>query len=374
MQMCAENCVKHYTCALAQYHVFMQEREMEREATRRVPSLLAALLGAPSAEAGAHTRPDLVVDARHGLPVVAGGRQWLVDVRSSSTPTAIARAAEELERYAERSTHRGVPLVAVPFMTPAGAKLAAERGLNWIDLSGNARIRDGELYVWVEGRPNQFPSRGRPSSAFAPKSARIARVLLLEPRRWWRQKDLAIRSALDDGHLSRVVRRLGDEGLLEYRAREFRPREPHELLDAWADAYRFERHDIVTAHASGSGGDLAIDLHQRLVDAGIDHAFTGLPAAWEMAHHARYRLISIYVSGDPRAAIDAAGLRRSDRGANVQVIGPDDEGVFAGVRRVERLPCVSAPQVYLDLLHLPERARDAADQLRSDGLLWDNDD
>jgi hypothetical protein len=352
----------------------MQRREFEREAGMRLPSLLASLLCAPSVEVEPDAGYGLLGGAGYDLRIAAGGRQWLAEVKSSSTPAVVASAAERLERYAGLSEKLGVPLLVVPYMTPAGARLAAERGLNWIDLSGNARLRDGELYVWVEGRPNQFPLRGRPSSAFAPKSARISRVLLLEPSRWWRQKDLARKSGLDDGHLSRVVRRLGDEGFLEYRAGEFRPREPQMLLDAWADAYRFDRHDIVTAHMSGSGNELSADLHQRLVAAGVDHAFTGLSAAWEMAHHARYRLNSVYVSGDPRAAIEAAGLRRSDRGANVQVIGPDDEGVFAGVRTVERLPCVSAPQVYLDLLNLPERAREAADQLRSDGLLWDRDD
>ena len=49
-------------------------------------------------------------------------------------------------------------------MTPAGAKAAEERGLNWIDLSGNAHLRDEQLYVWVQGRPNQFVKPGRPSS------------------------------------------------------------------------------------------------------------------------------------------------------------------------------------------------------------------
>ena len=45
-------------------------------------------------------------------------------------------------------------------------------------------------------------------------------------------------------------------------------------------------------------------------------------------------------------------------------------GVFAGARDLGGRPCVSPPQVYLDLLHLPERAKEAAEQLRSDKLRW----
>lgn len=341
----------------------MQGVEMEREARHRLPAVLASLLDAsiadPDADAGEY---DVAVDM--------GGRRWLAEVKSSSSPGTVVAAADQLARRADRSSGRGVSLLVVPYMTPAGAKTAAERGVNWVDLSGNAWIRDGELYVRVEGRPNQFPSRGRPASPFAPKSARIARLLLIDPWRWWRQKDLAHETGLDDGHVSRVVRRLDDDNLLEHRVAELRARDPEVLLDAWADAYRFDRHDTVAAHVTGTGTELAGEVHQRLTATGIAHAFTGLPAAWALAHHARYRLVSVYVHGDPRTAVDAAGFRRGERGANVQLIGPDDDGVFAGGRDVDDLPCVSAPQVYLDLLHQPERAHEAADQLRDDGLLW----
>ncbi len=348
----------------------MQGVEVEREARRRLPSILASLLDAPE------DRVEIEPDDHRGYDALVrtGDRTWLVEVKSSSSPGVVVAAAEQLASAAEDVGPEALALLVVPYMTPAGTRTAAELGLNWLDLSGNARLRDRGLYVRVEGRPNQFPRRGRPSSPFAPKSARITRVLLLDPSRWWRQKVLAEETGLDDGHLSRIVRRLDDDELLEFRSAEFRPTDPEVLLDAWADAYRFDRHDIVTAHVTGSGAELAAELHHRLTDAGVGHAFTGLPAAWAIAHHARYRLASVYVDGDPRAVLDAAGMRRGDRGANVQLIGPDDVGVFAGQREVDGLPCVSPPQVYLDLLHLPERAQEAADQLRSDRLLWNRHD
>lgn len=344
----------------------MQGLEAEREARHRLPSLLASLLDLPN-EPVVEEADDRGYDAR----VHAGSRQWLVEVKSSSSPGTITAAAKQMASATERVSPQALQLLVVPYMSLAGARAAAELGLNWVDLSGNARLRDRDLYVRVEGRPNQFPQRGRPATPFAPKSARIARVLLLDPWRWWRQKDLAEETGLDDGHLSRIVRRLDDDDLLESRSAEFRASDPEVLLDAWADAYQFNRHDIVPAHVTGSGTELAAELHHRLTDAGVGHAFTGLPAAWAIAHHARYRLASVYVEGDPRDVLDATGMRRGERGANVQLIGPNDDGVFAGQREIGDLPCVSPPQIYLDLRHLPERAQEAADQLRSDGLLWD---
>jgi hypothetical protein len=255
-------------------------------------------------------------------------------------------------------------------MRRAGARTADERRMNWIDLSGNAHLRDDQLHIWVQGRPNAFAKRGRPSSVFAPKSSRVARVLLLDPERWWRQKELAEHTDLDAGRVSRIVGRLADDALLERDGLLLRPSDPDLLLDAWADEYRFDRHDVITGHLTGAGIELAHDAADRLRQTGIDHAFTGLPAAYVLDEFARFRLVSVYVGGDPRDAADALELRRNERGANVQLIGPDDRGVFDGRDEVSGLPCVARVQVYLDLLSLPERATEAAEQLRAHHRLW----
>jgi hypothetical protein len=184
------------------------------------------------------------------------------------------------------------------------------------------------------------------------------------------QKELAKHTDLDPGRVSRIVRRLDTDGLLKRDFSRLRPADPELLLDAWAQDYRFDRHDIISGHLSGSGIELARELDDRLRDGQVDHAFTGLPAAWANNGFARFRLVSVYVAGDPRAAADAVGLRRNERGANVQLIGPDDSGVFDGRRDVNGLPCVSAVQVVVDLGHLPERAAEAAEQLRSGGAFW----
>jgi hypothetical protein len=344
----------------------MQPVELEREMVQRLPSVLATLLDQPSDEIEMRAEP--VGSRAADVSIVDGnGRRWLIEVKTASSPGTVAAAAEQL---AQLQPDGGLLLLAVPFMTPAGAKAAAERDLNWIDLSGNARIRDDNLFISVEGRPTQFTARGRPSSPFAPKSSRVARRLLLDPWRWWRQNELAETTHLDDGHVSRIVRRLDSDALLDRDHGLLRPRDAHLLLDAWADDYRFDRHDIVVGHLTGSGIELARAIHEGLNSDGIGHAFTGLPAAWALDRFARFRLNSVYVHGDPRDAAQSLGLRRNESGANVQLIGPNDPGVFDGERDVDDLPCVSPVQAYLDLDHLPERANEAARQLRSDGLLW----
>lgn len=334
----------------------------EREAQQRLRPLLAELLDekieleAPARDAGI----DLIARDRQG-------RRWLFQVKSTGGPGAVIKAAEYLRSLA---TSRAIPVLVVPYMTPAGAKAAVEERLNWLDLAGNASIRSEGLLILREGRPSVFRTPGRPSSPFAPKSARISRTFLNDPRRWWRQKELAEVTGLDDGSVSRTVRRLDQEGLLERDHRSLRPSAPGALLDAWADDYRFEAHDTVVGHVSGTGIELARDLSDRLRAIDVDHAFTGLSAAWLLDRFATFRVNSVYVDGDPRDVADRLGVRRNERGANLQLVGPNDGGVFAFGSEVEGVRVVSPVQVYLDLQALPERAAEAAEHLRGSERLW----
>ena len=197
---------------------------IEREARHRLPPSLPRLLAELLDESVVQVETPRD-DARQAdfIATDGQGRVLMMEVKNSSRPGQVARAAEQLLAYADEGV---IPVLVVPFMSRAGAETADRMRLNWIDLSGNAHVRAENLHLWVLGRPNELGSRGRPSSPFAPKSARVTRALLLDAARWWVQKDLAAVTSLDDGNVSRIVRRLDDEFLLERRDRELRPRDP----------------------------------------------------------------------------------------------------------------------------------------------------
>lgn len=288
---------------------------IEREAMHLLPEILEGLLDVPAGSLRLRRTEvaggaDLIADAR--------GRRLLLEVKWSSRPSVIAGAKEQLQRAAGGDPDT-MHILVVPFMTDAGSQAADQRRLDWVGLSGNPHIRTRDLLVWVQGRPHRFVQRGRPSSAFAPKSSRVTRALLIEPARWWLQPELADATGLNDGHVSRIVGRLDADELLDRDGHSLRPRDPELLLDAWAADYRFDRHDLVVGHTTGTGIALARELIARMCDAGIRAAFTGLAAAWALEPFARFRLVSVYVEGDPRDAAAAINLRRDERGANVQL-------------------------------------------------------
>lgn len=295
---------------------------------------------------------------------------FAVEATSSGRVAQIVRAAYRAREGAQ--VLGGLPLVVAPYIGQAGARAARAQDVHFFDLSGNASIRTDQLVIHVEGRQNRFPERGRPTSAFAPRSSRIARALLIDPVRWWRQAELAKTTELPSGTVSKIVSRLDQDDLLEVNGkRAIRPRDPSLLLDAWSDEYDFSRHDVVSAHVPRSEGTwLAETLAKSLESRGVPYAFTGLAAAWSYDQFASYRLVTVYLRDNVDDVLELAGARVGSRGANLQLVIPNDEGVFFGTQRLGRMICAAPVQTYLDLLHLPERSRDAADQLRAKRLDW----
>jgi len=272
------------------------------------------------------------------------------------------------------SSSAGVSLLVVPYMGPAGKAACASAGISWLDLSGNARIAAPGLLIHVEGRQNRFKPRGRPWSAFAAKSSRVARFLLQDPLAYRAQRDVAQATGLSEPFVSKIVRRLEEDALLERQpdTRAVRPRDPRLLLNAWEEDYDFFRHHIVRGHVPAIGGeDLLRRLSGALAEANVRHAATGLAAGWLLAPYAVFRLTTVYVEALPEPrVVETLGFRETARGPNVWLVVPNDEGVFQGSVVCAGVPCVHPVQAVLDLPYHPERSEEAANRIHESYLEW----
>ena len=181
---------------------------------------------------------------------------------------------------------------------------------------------------------------------------------------------------VDEGQLSRIVSRLIDDGLV-VRDEEglLRAAAPDLLLEAWNEAYDFSRHEIIRGHVAARSGDaLARQLAEAFEARSIEYAATGLTAAWVYTRFVGFRTATLYVRKRPDAGVlKALGFREDERGANVWLVLPNDEGVFHGAATHEDVRCVHPVQAWLDLHGHPERATEAAERLRDDYLKWSSD-
>lgn len=311
--------------------------------------------------------------------VTADGRIFdlrLVEIRGEASGGPVARTVASLASTRPKAARgREIPLVVVPYMTAAGARACERAGVGWIDLSGNARIEAPGLRIVVEGKPNRFRSRGRPSSVFAPKSARVVRHVLMHRNDRFLQRDLARAVEMDEGFVSRIVGRMVRDGYLEraattdsgsIRSKPVVVRDATSLLDDWREHYRFDAHRIVRLHgAARSGDELARRIASRLKSAGVEHAATGLTAAWQLTQFAAYRLATFFVADEPDPTLLAAlDVREVEQGANLWLVVPNDKGVFQGAATADGVRCVHPVQALVDLKAHPERASEAAERLR----------
>ena len=205
------------------------------------------------------------------------------------------------------------------------------------------------------------------------ESSRIARQLLCHPRRFQTQAELARETGLDDGYVSKIVRRLMREEFVDTnKDGEVRRRIPNLLLDAWRDSYDFCRHRVMKGHVPARSGD---ELLQRVAEKfsqeKVAYAATGLGAAWLYTNFAAFRLTTFFLRSMPsRSLLEQIDFFDEPNGANLWLVVPDDEGVFQGSQERAGIRCVSPPQTYLDLKNQPERAKDAAAELREKLLNW----
>lgn len=319
-------------------------------------------------EPGRRVPADFVIEARHF--------RLLAEVKRAGAVAVVDGAAHQLSTYLSRNT-AGTPkpevgVVVVPFMTQAGRAACDRHEIGWLDLSGNADIQAPGVRILVQGRPNRFKTRGRPSNLFAPRSSRVARRLLQQPTVPRSQRWLAEHTGLSDGFVSRIVRGLEKQGLLRRApGREVIVRDPQLMLEAWKEMYRFSKHEIIKGHiAARDGMDAARRIAEQLTANDRRFAATGLASAWCWNMFANFRVCTFYVEGASGAMLEEVGAREQERGANLWLVKPDDDAVFWSVSNREGIPCVGAIQTYLDLQGHPERAQEAAQELHRTAMPW----
>ena len=342
----------------------------KKEALKKVANLLEEWLNASEDEVRiSYNLPDKNIDRYISIK----NHNFSIEIKSESNSAQVSSAIQALKSFSSLFEGFAIPLVAVPCMGEVGRKLCKEAGVSWLDLSGNADIAAPNLRILITGRPNRFKGPGRPANPFASKSSRIARWLLIHPDRAMSQRELALKTDMDEGFTSRIISRLKDEGLVNRKKDgTVKVLAPDLLLDSWREVYDFNKHQILKGHiAERSSSAVFKKLSDLLVKNKMSHAATGLCAAWLLNEYAAFRIVTFYIKSPPSGdLLNKLGFREESSGSNVWIVVPKDEGVFHGSNKVEGIRCVHPVQVYLDLFGHPERAKEAAKNIRHEILKW----
>lgn len=322
---------------------------------------------------------DPEIDLKLRFQVTKGsarGAEWQLHalVRNEVYPKQATEAIWTLRRSVERSAGGDpvYPILIAPYISEAVARRCEEEGIGHLDLSGNGNLEFGGIWVQRQGLPRKYKNQRTQKSLFAPKSARVLRVLLQGPLRAYKVEELASAADVSFGLVSKVRKRLIDEELVEEETEGIRVKRPEDILKAWIVEDDFSKRVETREYSllEQDHAEIARIIHRELSETDTRHAFTQWTAAHLRKPHVPPQITSLYVGSfpDEDALKRVLRVRRVDGGGRLWLHKPSDEGVFIGQGTVGGLPVVSDVQIFLDLSDSGDqlRANEAARELRED--------
>jgi hypothetical protein len=319
----------------------------------------------------------------------------ILQAKATGQPRTAREAANQLLRWADKYPN-AVPVFAAPYISPATADILTREGVGYIDLSGNCRLTFDSVYIRRQDWPNKQVQRRELRSLYSPKAERVLRILLSEPKRPWKVQALAQAASVSVGQTSNVKRLLQDrewigratgdgaglgdgsgygygsgsgagfgdgsgDGSGSSSGVGFVLTKPAKLLEEWAQNYRFDRNSVRDFYSLDTPAQIEAKLAALCKNAGTRYALTGFSAAARVAPMVRYQRATAYIAGKVDEIASSLALKPVSSGANISLIEPYDQGVFAGSREVNSIRIASAIQTYLDLLSFRGRGEEAAE-------------
>ncbi len=304
------------------------------------------------------TAPDLA--ARIRLP--KGEQRILFECKSVGEPRVARNAVNQILRYLERwPDYYGV--FVAPYISPKSAEICSREGVGFLDFAGNCRLCFGRIYIERKGAGNPFAVKRDLRSLYSPKSSRILRVLLNDPKGVWKVEKLAGEAVVSLGLVSKVKALLRDREWTCEQIGGFSLTEPEALLQEWSRNYRFNKNDVEDFYSLRSAPEIESQIADILTRRSVKYALTGFSGAARLAPAVRYDRVMAYVGETDKDLASVLNLKKVTSGANVSLFTPYDRGVFYGTREIDRMRIACPVQIYLDLQGYRGRGEEAAKEL-----------
>jgi hypothetical protein len=315
-----------------------------------------------------NTEADFLLDLQ-----IMDGPSWqiVVEAKANGQPRLARDAVNHLLRL-NTTFPESYGVFMAPYISPQSAEICEKEGIGYLDLAGNCRLSFGQVFIRREGIRNPFVRKRDLRSLYAPKSARVLRVLLMRTSEWWKTQALADEAGVSLGQVANVRKLLRDREWIAEGDEGFRLTNPQATLTEWAENYTYRKNTVRDFYSMKGTDELEEALAEACRDLDIPYAFTGFSAARRVAPAVRGQRAMAYVSTISEVLLERAGLKEVPNGANVSLMLPYDEGVYYMARDVNSLRVVCPVQLYLDLKGYKGRGEEAAESVWKQELskLW----
>jgi DNA-binding transcriptional regulator YhcF (GntR family) len=315
-----------------------------------------------------HLQADLVVRVKIGND----SRQLVFEVKHRGYPRELEEGIQSLIKLTE-SRPELVPVLAVPFISETGRRQVRDRGVNYIDLSGNAYIAFDNVLIHKTSTGYGYTFKKEEINIFSDKASLIVRELLSEPEDYHTVRALAERASVSVGWASEVLNELEERGYLDRKPRHgCRIRRIESLLDDWTDQYTFlGKNRVRSFFIDAVSLDEILDrIKKSKVSEQVEYALTVHAGAHLVAPFVQYNECHLYVGVQKDFErqvghlVGALQLTEPRAGGNLHVARPYYEhGTLHHVRVIDGLNVVSDLQLYLDLARFPVRGTEQAEKI-----------
>jgi len=309
-------------------------------------------------------QPDWIAE------VCAGDRNWRVVVkgRRLGQPREIRTGVLQLKHFMEQLPNKTpcYGVLVAPFISEESARICEEAGIGYADLAGNARLAFDQFFIETHTAENPFRERREVRSLFAPKAARVLRVLLQGPLRPWKVVELADAAQVSLGWVSAVRQQLFAHEWAADEPSGLRITKPGASLDAWAKGDEWAKRTTTREYSLLSSDPTQLAEKLRVLLGGQPHAFTQWFAGWLRHPYTIPIVVTAYVTSFPEESAVSEKLlaRRVSSSGGLRLVVPKDEGVLRPLQFVRGFNLVSDVQIYLDLQHAGLRGEEQAAELR----------
>lgn len=330
----------------------------------RIPAIqLQSFVPEKELDSGKGARAD------YSANLTVGGKNWNVvfEAKRLGQPQTIRLAIAQLQDYLRRvpgNLKYGV--VLAPFITSESARLCEEAGVGYADLSGNAKVAFGTIYIESQGHENAYKQIKEAKSLFSPKGQRALRLLLQGPLRPWKISDLAEAARVSLGWASSLKKELVNREWAKHSQGGLLLTQPQSLLDAWLASDDWKKRTEIRQYSllEREPVEIAKQLVKAFPEGGL--AFTQWFAGWIRQPYTLPPIVSAYVKEWPQEGEleKALQARQVSQGGRLWLVLPKDEGVFNPLQVAQSFPLVSDVQIVLDLQGAGLRSEEQSDELR----------
>jgi hypothetical protein len=250
-------------------------------------------------------RPDAYVEIGNDQRKL----RLVAEAKTRLNPDQVGAMVAQLKHF----DHPG--LLIVDYVNPTLAEELHRQDLFFIDMAGNAFLRDQGLLLWVTGRRDaqKIQAERETRRAFQPTGLRMIFALLCRPHLV--QKDYRTLAAITGvalGTVQWVMRDLHQEGFMIRKGRkERRLVDLDRLLNEWTLGYA---RDLKNRYLLGRYETMAFDKWRVTDLQPHQAAWGGEPAAALLTGYLKPGTLTIWADRIPPRLIAELGLRQAEKG------------------------------------------------------------